>query len=267
MKKFSVKEFSEVFEAIGIEQGDNLLVHNSLLSFGIPNDAKIGEVPSAIYEHLYNRIGPAGTIAVPAFNFDFCNGITFNRQETPSKSMGVFSEYVRKLPDAKRSFHPMQSIAVVGKNAEYITENDTESSFSEDGPFDRLNKLKGKILLLGADFNTVSMIHLLEEKLFVPYRYWKDFTGPYIENGETSERSYKMFVRSLEMNPLLKLYSIEKELKKNNKLREAKVGGGIIKVFKIEDFLEVAESMIENNLYYFVSNNPEFEKLADIVMK
>jgi aminoglycoside N3'-acetyltransferase len=175
--------------------------------------------------------------------------------------MGVFSEFVRKHQQAKRSKHPMQSIAVVGAHSDFIIEKDTESSFSPDGPFDRLKALNGKILLLGADFNSVSMIHWVEEKYEVPYRYWKTFEGIYIDKNISAEKSYKMYVRSAETNPLLKLYSIEKELNNTNKIREAQVGSGFLKVFNIADFITIAEHLISHNPYHFVSNHPDFEKL------
>lgn len=261
MKRFKVTEFSNNFSELELTKGDVLLVHNSLFNFGIPSDCSINALPGRIFNELQSTIGAEGTIAVPTFNFDFCKGLLFNKQETPSKNMGVFSEYVRKLPQAKRSCHPMQSIAVDGSHTDFIIENDTESSFSPDGPFDRLKALNGKILLLGADFNSVSMIHWVEENYEVPYRYWKTFKGTYIDKNFSSEKSYKMYVRSMETNPLLKLYSIEKELKRTNKLLEAQIGSGSIKVFDISDFISIAEDFIVRNPYYFVSNHPNFEKI------
>jgi len=259
MKKFKLQDIFEIFSKVGIIKGDTLLIHNSLLSFGIPIDGKISEIPLQFFQDLTNVIGSQGTIAVPTFNFDFCKGLAFNRQETPSKNMGVFSEFVRKLPIAQRSHHPMQSIAVVGRQSGYIIENDTESAFSPEGPFDRLKELEGKILLLGADFNSVSMIHLIEEKYNVPYRYWKTFSGTYIDNNDTYNKSYKTFVRSLENNPILKMYSIERELKRIKKLQEAPIGGGVIKIFDIKDFLMIAENYIQQNPYFFISNHQNYE--------
>jgi aminoglycoside N3'-acetyltransferase len=261
MRKFNVKEFSNNISTLRLKKGDVLLVHNSLFNFGVPSDCKINELPLKIFNKLKSAIGDKGTIAAPTFNFDFCKGLPFNKQETQSKNMGVFSEFVRKHPKAKRSKHPMQSIAAVGAKTDFIIKNDTESSFSPDGPFDRLKSLNGKILLLGADFNSVSMIHWVEEKYEVPYRYWKTFKGTYIDTNISAERSYKMYVRSMETNPILKLYSIEKELIRTNKLLETQIGSGSIKVFAISDFVSIAEDFIARNPYYFVSNHPNFEKL------
>jgi aminoglycoside 3-N-acetyltransferase len=261
MRKFKLEELSDSLSTLGLIKGDLLFIHSSLFNFGLPSDCSISEVPSKIFNKLQNTIGAEGTIAVPTFNFDFCNGLPFNIQETPSKIMGVFSEFVRKHPQAKRSKHPMQSIAAVGPMTDFIIENDTESSFSPDGPFDRLKTLEGKILLLGADINSVSMIHYVEEKCKVPYRYWKTFEGTYIDKNISTTKSYKMYVRSMETNPLLKINGIERELKKTDKLLESQIGSGFIRIFNISDFVSIAEDFIAQNPYFFVSNHPNFEKL------
>jgi aminoglycoside N3'-acetyltransferase len=261
MKKFKVQDFSKNLSKLGLKKGDVLLIHNSLFNFGIPSDCKINELPTRIFNELKSAIGDEGTIAVPTFNFDFCKGLPFDKHETPSKNMGVFSEFIRELPEAKRSHHPMQSIAVVGAKSDYIVENDTESSFSSNGPFDRLKTLNGKILLLGADFNSVSMIHWVEEKYEVPYRFWKTFKGNYVDSDSSSEKSYKMYVRPMDSMLKLKLYSIEKELKITNKLQQSQLGSGLLKVFDISDFMSIAERYIEQNPYHFVFNHPNFEKL------
>jgi len=174
--------------------------------------------------------------------------------------MGVFSEYIRQLSESKRSFHPMQSVAVIGNNAEYIVESDTMSAFSDEGAFDRLLKLNAKVLLLGANINSVSMIHWVEERCNVPYRYWKTFKGKYVDDNLLTEREYKMYVRDMELNPKLKLNSIEKALIDNNKIKIEKIGQGYIKTFFVSDFIEIATELIEKNPYFFVSNHENFEK-------
>jgi len=260
MKKYNISEFKVAFLKIGLSKGDMLLIHSSLLKFGVPNDVNIGELPVNIYTVLQSIIGNNGTIAVPTFNFEYCKGTSFNKQETPSKLMGVFSEYIRKLPASKRSFHPMQSISAVGGKAEFLIENDTISAFSPDGPFDKLLALKTKVVLLGTDLNSVSMIHWVEEKLNVPYRYWKSFSGIYVDNLISSQRSYKMFVRSLELNPKLNICHIEGELVKEKKIQVYNIGGGTIKCFNLKDFVSIAVRCINSNPYFFVSNHPGFEK-------
>lgn len=258
MKKFNSNEFRKAFEELGFEKGDTVLVHNSLMNFGIPQDIPLQELPRKIYEDLVAVLGKEGTIVVPAFNFDFCKGTAFNRQETPSKSMGVFSEFVRKLPESRRTTHPMQSVAVVGKARDFLVEEDTFSAFSDNSAFDKLTQLNTKILLLGADFNSISMIHWVEERKNVPYRYWESFSAEYMDSEKGEKRTYKMFVRDLETNPILKLYDIEKRLDREEKVKKKKVGGGQVKCLQLQDFLSVARECLDSNPYYFVSNHSKF---------
>lgn len=262
MTKFSIQQIREAFSKVGLEKGDTLFIHSSLLQFGIPHDIKISELPPKLFALLCEKIGEEGTIAVPTFNFDFCKGKPYNRQETPSQNMGVFSEYIRKLPQSIRSFNPMQSISIMGKHAEYITENDAESAFSPDSAIDRLIRLNPKVLLLGNFYQVDSLIHWTEQKHAVPYRYWKTFSGQYTDHGKTTEKTYKMYVRDLEMNPELNFVPLSRELNKNSQsLKEAKVGDGYIRTFNNRDALEAAGKLIRQNPYYFVSNHPKFGKL------
>ena len=54
---------------------------------------------------------------------------------TPSQDMGVFSEYVRCLPEERRTLYPMQSVAAIGKKAANLTGRDTLSAFDAGSGF------------------------------------------------------------------------------------------------------------------------------------
>ncbi|RPD91718.1 aminoglycoside N(3)-acetyltransferase [Aureibaculum marinum] len=256
MQKYNSEHFYSTFLDVGLKRGDMVLVHNSLFSFGIPTDVPLKELSSSIYKQLRKVIGEEGTIAVPTFNFDFCKGIPFYSNTTPSKNMGVFSEYIRMLPTSLRSKHPMQSIAVVGPLAEAITNGDPQSAFGEHGAFDVLLKNNAKILLLGTDYNAASFIHMVEEHNKVPYRYWKSFTAPYgVNEAETVDRTYQMYVRDLEVNPILNMNFIEEILVDKNLLQKTQLGAGFIHCIKANDYVLLADELIKENPYCFVSNH------------
>jgi len=42
---------------------------------------------------------------------------------TPTNTMGAVAEMFRKWPGALRSDHPARSVAALGKNAKYLTDN------------------------------------------------------------------------------------------------------------------------------------------------
>ncbi|MEO6589330.1 MAG: AAC(3) family N-acetyltransferase, partial [Pyrinomonadaceae bacterium] len=219
---------------------------------------------AAIIEYL----GENGTLVAPTFNFDFCKGETFDRQNTTSKNMGVLSESVRLFPGSERSLHPMQSVAAIGKFAANICERNTPSAFSPGGSFDRLLKLNAKLLLFGVNFNAASFFHYAEEDKRVPYRYFKSFSGEYIDRGVSEKRENQLYVRYLELNPQLNLRNLEARMDSEGNLRKAKLGMGEILVCDFKDLYETACEMLEKDLLIFVKNKEEVrEKLNNQSVK
>lgn len=249
MKTYSIDDIDKAFQCLGIKVGDVLLVHSSLFNLGKIRDYEIAEIPGLFLQILLKHVGTEGTIVVPAFNFDFCEGKLFNRQESPSKNMGVLAEYIRRLPNSYRSSHPMQSVAAIGRLAEKICAPDTASSFNVGGPFSMMLDNNAKLLLIGASIQSVSLIHYAEERATVPYRYWKNFEGKYMDTSGERIKTYKMYVRDLNSNPVLDLSKIEKWLIEENKFRISKLGAGYIKMCNCADFISIAISRLKDNPY------------------
>ena len=187
-------------EALEIQPGDHLLIHSAMQFLGYP----VGGL-EMIYETLWKMVTTQGTLVVPTFTFQFAKGVAYHPDSSPSVNMGVFSEFVRKLPEAMRSRHPMQSIAAVGHYATELASRDTPGAFDDGSTFDRMLELDFKCLLLGANVNACSIIHYSEQRAEVPYRYWKDFTGLIDGKNET----YRMYARNLELDPQLELAPIQ----------------------------------------------------------
>ncbi len=223
-----------------------------------------GENPaSEIIETILEYLGADGTLVVPTFNFDFCKGFSYDRQKTPSKNMGVLSETVRLMPDAKRSIIPMQSVAAIGKSADDICERDTITPFSPDSSFDRLLQLHAKLLLFGVTFNAATFFHYVEEKLQVPYRFFKDFSAEYVDKGVSEQRTYRLYVRDLDLNPQLFLSNLQENVETKGKLYRAKLGSGEILSCSFVDLYETACEMLFQDELVFVKNRAEVtEKLS-----
>lgn len=228
-----------------IGNGDLVMVHSSLLALGKINDHTLRQIPQVITKALMEAIGPSGTLVVPTLNFGFCRGDGFDRQQTLSENMGILSEYVRQLPNACRSRHPMQSVAAVGPLAETICEPDTPSAFDQGSSFDLMIQQNARLLLLGATFQAATVIHHAEQSVGVPYRLWKDFTGRYVDqsgsNSIDQTKTYRMYVRDLEIDAKLDMKPLELELVERQKLQNQPLGGGIVRSCQFVDLIDVAE--------------------------
>jgi aminoglycoside 3-N-acetyltransferase len=201
--------------------GDTLLVHSSYKSLG-----GVEGGPWTVVEALLEALGEEGTLIMPTFNFDFCKGVPWDVRTSPSH-MGAMTNMVREYPAAKRVFHPIYSFAIIGKHAEFLTQERYKSSYGANSVFAKLRQLNGKIMVIGLLYNdSMTFFHHVEEIEGVDYRYLKEFTGQVTEEGGRSYGgTFTMLVRDIEKGVQTRVDPM------GNLMEDA----GIIKVQKIGD--------------------------------
>lgn len=250
----SKQEVLALLGEIGVQAGDGLLVHSALQFLGQPENG-----PATYFEALQAAVGPAGTLAVPTFNFCFARGEGYDPATVPAVGMGALSEFVRQQPGAQRTTHPMQSLALVGRHAAELAALDTPSAFDDGSAFARMLELDFKLLLLGASVNAASMLHYSEQRAEVPYRYWKDFSGRIRRDGEWREHTYRMFVRDLESDPQLEISAIQRELEARGQWHSRKLNYGDIVQCRLADFVAAADELLAADPWVFVTNRADIQ--------
>jgi aminoglycoside 3-N-acetyltransferase len=243
---------------IKIANGDGLLIHSAIQMLGMPT----GGVQDYVTV-LQNQVTDKGTLVVPTFTLDYPRTQKFDRQKTPSKGMGSLSEYVRQLPGAIRSSHPLQSVAALGYYASDLAGRDTPSAFERDSVFARMLDLDFKLLLLGAGIQAASMVHYCEAAAGVPYRRWMNFTGQIMQNGRWVQKTYKMYARILEIDPQLELQPIQLELERLGAWQEVSLNYGKIASCKVSDFVSACMSLLQKDPWVLVSNKIEARHRLD----
>lgn len=268
MKKIEAAQAIAALKAVGVQPGDGLLVHSAIQFLGLPQGGT-GMYYQALWSLLEDKplgshlLQPLeqGTLAAPTFNFAFARGEPYDPQTTPSQGMGAFSEYLRQLPFALRTPHPMQSLAVIGRYANDLASRDTLSAFDPGSAFERMLALDFKLLLLGADIQAVSMLHYSEQRCAVPYRYWKDFTAPYRTPQGWQSRTYRMFVRDLAIDPQhggprIELYPVQAVLEQRGLWRSVTLNYGQVAVCRLHDFVSVLDEFLQADPWSLVTNRP-----------
>ena len=205
---------------IGVKPGMVLLVHSSL--------SKIGWVsggPVAVILALEEELGPEGALVMPTHSGDLSDPEewsnppvpqewkeiirhtmpAFDPKMTPTRGMGRINETFRSQQGVLRSNHPHMSFAARGKYASLITENHSlDFSLGEESPLARIYDLEGWILLLGAEHDSNTSLHLAESRAdfegkkeikqgapiivddkrhWVKIRDWEDHSENFIELG------------------------------------------------------------------------------------
>ena len=245
-------QLAAALQGVGLQAGDHLLVHSAIQYLGQP-EGGVGLYLQAIRDVA----GPDCTVAVPTFNFSFARGERYDPQTTPSIGMGAFSEYIRQLPEARRTPHPMQSLAAVGRYAADLAGRDTPSAFDPGSAFERMLELGFKILLLGADARAVSVVHYSEQRADVPYRYWKDFKGEVLTPTGWQARTYRMFVRDEKINPQLTADPFENLLRQRRQWRQTTLNYGAISICTVNDMVSALDDLLAADPWAIVANRQE----------
>lgn len=163
---------------LGLQPDMTLIVHSSLSSFGW-----VCGGPAAVILALLEGVGKEGTIVMPtqsAINSDPRHWRNppipeewwetvreempaYRPDLTPSGGMGRVPEMFRKMDGVLRSSHPKHSFAAVGANAKQIIDgHELAYSFGDTSPLARLYDADAHILLLGADYESCTALHLAE---------------------------------------------------------------------------------------------------------
>lgn len=196
--------FADWLEELGwIKKGDCVYVISDMLELAKVFKAQGKRlVLEDIIEALQEAAGEEGTLLFPTFNWDFCKGVGYDCRRTPVRT-GALSKAALGRKDFVRTAHPIYSFAVWGARKDELLANDSKDSFGPGTIFEKMFQWDAKALAIGlAALKGNTYAHHVEQMVGVPYRYDKEFTGDYTdEAGVCEKRTYRMYVRDLDMDP------------------------------------------------------------------
>jgi aminopeptidase-like protein/aminoglycoside N3'-acetyltransferase len=239
-KKFLMDEF----RSLGMTDGDTIFVHSAYSTLGrAPGGVEGG--PATVNEAILEVVGPEGTLIQPTFNYDFLKGVPWDIRITPSQ-MGVLTELLRVDPRAKRMFHPIYSMAAIGKYADELAAHRTTDCFGETTIFKKFRDWNAKVLVLGLPYSkSFTFLHHCEQAAEVDYRFLKEFKGIAIDfNGKPHEVTYTMLVRDVERGVVLDFEPIG-ALLDSQVVNMKKIGLGDVRLMKCNDVFRVAVKAIK----------------------
>ncbi|PZD93059.1 aminoglycoside N(3)-acetyltransferase [Paenibacillus sambharensis] len=177
----TLSSLKEELDALGVREGDTVIVHSSLSSLGW-----VCGGPQTVVQALMAAVGSGGTVVMPAQSGDWSDPAgwgnpavpqewieiiykempAFDPAVTPTREMGRIAELFRTFPGTMRSSHPQSSFSANGRQAAYITaEHPLTPQFGEASPLGKLYELDAKVLLLGAGYDSCTSFHLAETQL------------------------------------------------------------------------------------------------------
>jgi FkbH-like protein len=229
-----------------------LVVHSSFSS--ILPETKF-EKWDAIYL-IKTLILEGWTVVFPSFTFGFAKTGEFDKYKDSSETGPLASWILETMPEANRTNHPIYSFVIIGQLADTLTNSFGSTTFSDDSPFGIFEKTNARMLILGSGWNSCTQIHRYEEQLRVPYRFYKTFNGKTrLSNGSKSEIQVKMFVRNLELNPMLDMTLIAEALESSSSFRKAKLFRSEVLSIDVEEIARITTRSLEINPFALLKNS------------
>lgn len=234
---FNKEQLKQDLKMMGMEPTDAVMVHSSMKSVG---DVEGGAdtVIDAFMEYFSEGLfmTPAHTWAQMSAEYS-----VFDPASEPA-CVGIIPNLFLKREGVVRSLHPTHSIAAFGQHAgAYIAgEEHCTTPCTPGGCWDRLRKIRAKILLVGVTHIRNTFIHSVEEVYEVPERLTAE---PVLFQIRMPDGSLKPVAVHRHYNPTTPHIS-----EAYDKLIEAFEGTGVTKNVKFGDadcILCDAEGMFE----------------------
>ena len=243
---------------VGVKSGQTIMVHTSLSSLGF-----VCGGAQMVIEALLESVGEDGTIMMPTQswkNLDPSTGVhweepeewwqiirdnwpAYNKDITPTNTMGAVAEMFRKWPGTLRSDHPARSVAANGQNAEYLTkDHDLSNIFGEASPIGKLYELDGYVLLIGVGYDKNTSIHLADVRANYGSKHNSTEYSAIMENGTRVWKEYEtLFVDGEDFEQIGEAF--EKEFP----VGKVALGNGTITLMKQRQLVDFAVKWIEKN--------------------
>lgn len=252
------KDILAALKAVGVREGQAIMVHTSLGSLGF-----VCGGPQVVIEALLESVGETGTIMMPTQswkNLDPTAGVHWQEPEewwqsirdnwpaydkdiTPTNTMGAVAEMFRKWPGALRSDHPARSVAAKGKYAEYLTkDHDLSNIFGEGSPVGKLYELDGYVLLIGVDYDKNTSLHLADVRAEYPGKHDSMEYSAILENGVRVWKGYRTLAVDGE-----DFVEIGEAFEKAHSVQKAPLGNACITLMKQRELVDFAVRWIEQN--------------------
>ena len=241
---------------LGLTEGDTVLVHSGFH----PHGGFRGS-PGDLIEVLLKVLGPAGNLLMVSMayrtsSYDYVRSLdVFDVRRTGSK-MGLVSEVFRRRAGVLRSLNPVHPVLASGPKAEWIVSGHELCGHScgEGTPFQKLAEMNGKVLFYDVPFNTFTFIHhlehLLRDSLPFPLYRKEPFEVPVIDR-EGGRCTVKVFVFTEQAVRRRRPEILEKELKKRDLLRAARVGNTRLLMVGTARAIECAREMARGGVYFY----------------
>ena len=233
----SVAELAADLRRLGIQSGDVVMPHASLRKIG----PVVGRA-AGVVQALDAAVGAEGTVLM---NVGPDNSDLFDPLRTPTDpDNGVLAEVFRTTPGTLVTNHPEGRMGARGRLAGQLTRDvPWDDYYGPGSPLERLVELHGKVVRLGADLGTTTLLHYAEylvplpgKRRVVRHRRVLDPAGPVVRAVECLDDSDGIF----DYGDGDYFEDLTLEYLRTGRARQARVGNASSELIDAADMVEFA---------------------------
>lgn len=257
------EELLKSLQSNGVVRGDILYIPSDITqlifyakkNLGITSNEKRNKLLNELLDTFKTAVGEEGNLLFPIFTWDFNHGLPFDLRKTLGKVGSLPNWIFQNRTDFIRTQHPMYSFLVWGKDAEMLANMNNVDCWGQYSPFGYMHRCDAKIILFNVSAaRSLTFTHYVEESIQVPYRYFKNFRGSYIDaNGIEYKRNYIMYVRDLNIS--MKEFEPDSFYEGKGVMNVFEWNNQILKIMRCQDaYNVVADDLLNNfgnNIYKF----------------
>jgi aminoglycoside 3-N-acetyltransferase len=204
---YSRDELADGFRRLGIGRGDVVMVHASVRAVG-----EIAGGPDQIHLALKDALTGDGTLMMyascPAYYDEVGRGNLTAEQEREvlaklppfdaladrsQRDNGALVELFRTYPESHVNDHVARFVVWGAQARHLISKQPWSYAFGRESALERFAELKGRILLLGCDHDTVTFLHYAEHVVDIPGKRVSRYKVPVREDGVRIWRDMEEF--------------------------------------------------------------------------
>jgi len=233
---------------LGVKQGDALLVHSSLKSFGLVEGGA-----ETVIDALLEAVGPEGTVMVPTLTgqesycaqnppvFDVADSVCFT---------GTIPETFRKRKEAIRSLHPTHSVSAIGLQSVYLIKDhlESETPCGPGSPYMKLAELDGKVVFFGIGLECCTLLHGVEEIAGCEYHLQTLPAEASITDADKTE--FKKHVLIHQYGTPRQFTRLEPEFLEKNIMKKGLIGQAEVRVLQAKPAVEITLKILKTQPGY-----------------
>jgi aminoglycoside N3'-acetyltransferase len=261
--RLSLAQLTSQLRDLGISPGQTLMVHASLRAVG-PVDGG----PATVARALLDAVSPDGNLMAyvswqdspyeetlggnQLSDDDKASWPAYSPDVAPYLGFGALNIFILRLAGALRSAHPDASMVAVGPQADYLVRpHYLGTGYGPGSPLERFVQSQGKVLLLGAPLDSVTVLHYAEAianipgKRFVSYQVPIDVSGAreWVDVRELDSNG--ILDCFAEPNPMDAVETIAREYVALGRHARGRVGGADCHLFAAQDIVAFGVSYLE----------------------